>query len=313
MGINESPAALLAKIKTMGLVEMPAYAPLKTRLYARLFSKIPVIMNKIPKGYPLFRTVPLFRKDIDSGQKTNLSYRPEQYKYPYFNRCSEPEQRHFYCATDRHLSMGECSYFISNVNGPDAVFDKDSEQLELGLWIANRDIYLADLRFGNFAHAGNKEQQAVLKAKYDEFAKEEYVRDFFRYINECFETPVRRTAHLQYWLTACYSNYLFDDYFKPQAQWGTMTELNFDGEMKIDGILYHSVQGIKTTPPMEGFNVALRTELIDDNSLTLTKAGIFETKQTGEKEFIFDKLLKINGEIRSDKWVYRTPSSTEAS
>jgi hypothetical protein len=80
------------------------------------------------------------------------------------------------------------------------------------------------------------------------------------YINNSFQIPIKKKEHLRYWLTACYSNYLFDDTFNPQLNWGTMKEIESLSKMALDGILYHSVKGIKTNPPLTGFNLALRTE-----------------------------------------------------
>jgi hypothetical protein len=133
--LSDDPSLLLSEIKNMKVIEPLDYRQVKNLLYKNLFSKIPVIMNKITAGDPVFRTVPIYRDDLQSGQKKNLSYRPQEYSYPFFNRCSEPEQRHFYCSTDRHLSLGECSYFISNLNGPGMKFDRDHELLELGTGI----------------------------------------------------------------------------------------------------------------------------------------------------------------------------------
>ncbi|WP_354329667.1 hypothetical protein [Pedobacter sp. CG_S7] len=164
--------------------------------------KIPVVVNKIPKGQCLFRTVPVSRVDISIGRKKYISHRPDWVDYPYFNRCSEPQQSHFYCSTDRMLSLVECSYFISAGEDLNAKFNKESEMLEVGVWEATKDLYVADLRFGDFAHADSEEHLTELKTKYGQFASEQFVVGFFEFINRSFETPINKLNHLHYWLTA---------------------------------------------------------------------------------------------------------------
>ena len=285
-------------------IELEKYPDLKMLLYKNLFNKIPVVSNKIPIGDFVFRTVPIYRNDITMGRKKYLSYRPLEYKYPFFNRCSEPEQRHFYCSTNRHLSISECSYFISESENPNVILEKSSEKLEVGMWEVKQNLYVADLRYGSYAHIGTEKHQMDIIDKYKKFVQKTYIKDFFEHINECFEVPIKKADHLQYWLTACYSNYIFDDEFTPQANWGTMDELNSKISMPLDGILYHSVKGIKTNPPLQGYNLALKTEVIDSPKIKLVKAGIFESRQVKEKEFNLDELIKHNTHIEGDSWYY---------
>ncbi|SDT53520.1 hypothetical protein SAMN05216490_3926 [Mucilaginibacter mallensis] len=308
-----TPTELLNIIKLKKEINFSEYPNLKNVLYDVLFSKMPVLINVIRKGDFVYRTVPIYRNDITLGRKKYLSYRPIEYDYPYFNRCSEPEQRHFYCSTTRHLSIGECSYFISESDDQNKVFTKNSERLEVGMWEVTKDIYVIDMRFGNFTHEGTESHQIELKEKYNQFAKEQFIKDFFDYINELFELPIKKESHLQYWLTACYSNYLFDDQFEKQPNWGNIDDIEDKSHIYMDGILYHSVKGIQTTPPIGGYNLALKTELIDNNSLKLIRSGIFETNQIGEKEFVLDNLIKINRNISGDSWYYEDPTEKDLS
>jgi hypothetical protein len=311
--MQSEPTEILNMIKNLPEIKPADYSKLKSLLYKKLFNKIPVILNKIPAGDTLYRTVPVYRTDMTMGRKKYLSYRPLEYSYPYFNRCSEPEQRHFYCSTNRHLSIGECSYFLSETESHKEVFEKDHERLEVGGWGVKKDLYVADLRYGDFSHIDNKSHQSTLKVRYKEYAKDQFVVDFFEYINHFFEAPITKAEHLRYWLSACYSNYLFDDLFKPVPLWGTLEELESVSSIPIDGIFYHSVKGIQTSPPMEGYNLALRTEVIDNNKLQLKKAGIFETRQIGAKEFILDDLKKLNADIEGDSWYYKDFSESQKS
>ena len=301
------PSELLQIIKQKNIIDLSEYADLKSLLYNNLFNKIPMIIQKVFAGESVFRTLPIYRSDLTVGRKKYLSYRPKEYNYPNFNRCSEPEQRHFYCSSDRHLSLSEVSYFLSDVDDEDPKFDKDYEHLEVGKWVLTRDLYLADLRFGSFTHKGLEAESQELKEKYKAFAKTPYIVEFFEYINQAFEIPIKKLDHLQYWLTACYSNYLLDDEFEPQLGWGTLKELEGRSEMSIDGILYHSVKGIQLGPTLQGYNMALRPEVIDLGYLQLTTAGITETKLTGEKEYTLDELIKIKTDISSDSWYYDDP------
>jgi hypothetical protein len=299
-----TPSALLDAVKQKADLYLEEYPELKSILYKRLFNKIPIVANKIPKDDNLYRTVPIYRQDISIGRKKYLSYRPTTCKYPFFNRCSEPEQSHFYCSTDRHLSITECSYFLSKIDDPNPVFDKSSERLEVGTWLTTRDLYVADMRF---AFNPDKEVQAYqqqIKLKYRDFVKDQFVFDFFEYINDSFQVPIKKEEHLKYWLTACYSNYLFDDTFNPQSNFGTMKEIESASNVSLDGILYNSVKGIKTNPPLNGVNLALKTNTIDNKAVVLIKAGIFETQLVAEKEFNLDILIKLNKNIQGDSWTY---------
>lgn len=303
--LDSSPNEILEKIKLLKTVSAPEYEYLKVLLYKNLFSKIPVVMSIIPKGDYLYRTVSINREDLTIGRKKYLSYRPKELTYPFFNRCTEPEGRHFYCSTTRHLSMGESSYFISEGSDPDTVFKKESELLEVGMWKVTQDIFVADLRYGDFTHSGTESKQSEIKHKYQQFSNDKYVIDFFEFINKTFELPVKAKNHLNYWLTACYSHYLFEERFLPQKNWGSMNKLNFGSETQINGILFHSVKGIQTEPPMEGYNLALEIDLIDNQSLSLIKAGIFESKRISQTEFMFDRLIKINTDITGQSWYYQ--------
>lgn len=298
------PKELLESVKQIAKIELEKYLDIKNILYHNLFNKIPIIGNRLLKGEHLFRTVPVYRDDITIGKKKYLSYRPKEYNYPYFNRCSEPEQRHFYCSTNRHLSISECSYFISESETPNVVFEKSEEKLEVGMWVLNQDLKVADLRFGNFAHFGTEEYQNNIKQKYIEFSKQKYLNEFFEYINQCFEVPIKKKDHLAYWLTACYSNYLFDDEFICEENWGINNDFEQGSVAGLDGILYHSVKGIKTNPPLQGYNLSLKTNVIDSQKIQLIKAGIFETRRVNDKEFDLDILIKINANIQRDSWEY---------
>jgi len=297
-----TPIELLDLIKTKVRVELEDYPSIKSLLYDNLFSKIPVIFNKIPKESYLYRTVPINRADLTMGREKYLSYRPIIYNYPFFNRCSEPEQRHFYCSTDRHLSIGECSYFISESETPGIKFKISTEKLEVGMWLVTQDLYVADLRFGSYKDGIAESNKANIIKQYKELAKEKYIMEFFEHINRSFEVPIKKEDHLQYWLTACYSNYLFDDTFS-QHNWESNTDEK-KSIISLDGILYHSVKGIKMNPPMQGYNVALRTEIIDNKKIKLVKAGIFETRMINEKEFNLDVLIKHNIHIEGSSWYY---------
>jgi len=299
-----TPYEILEIIKTRIPHSQENYEAFKAALYQDLFKKIPVIVNKIPKGHYLFRTVPVSRMDISVGRQKYISYRPESIDYPFFNRCSEPQQSHFYCSTDRMLSIVECSYFISAGEDPDVKFTKESEMLEVGVWEVTRDLYVADLRFGTFAHADSEDHLTELKARYGQFAKEQYVVDFFDFINLSFETPINKANHLKYWLTACYSNFLFDDQFTPQPGWGNLTEIESKKMMPIDGIFYHSVKGLQTDPPLSGYNMVLRSELVEQEDLKLIKAAIFQTKQFDDKTFVLDDQVKHNTNITARSWNY---------
>lgn len=299
-----NPEEVLALIKQIAKIEVEKYPDIKNILYNTLFNKIPIIGNRLPKGENLYRTVPVYRNDISIGRKKYLSYRPKECKYPYFNRCSEPEQSHFYCSNKRHLSIIECSYFISEGETPNVVFEKSKEKLEVGMWVTTEDLKLADLRFGNFTPFGTEEDQSNIKQKYIEFSKQKYLNEFFEYINQSFEVPIKKKDHLAYWLTACYSNYLFDDEFTFQENWGINNDFKKGSVSRLDGILYHSVKGIQAEPPLEGFNLSLKTNVVDSQKIQLIKAGIFETQQVNDKEFNLDILLKMNTNIQRDSWEY---------
>jgi hypothetical protein len=306
-----SPIEILKQIKQISEADEQVYEGLKSMLYDNLFSKIPVIVNKIPIGEILFRAVKIFRNDTTMGRKKYLSYRPSTISYPDFNRCSEPQQTHFYCSNNRHLSLAEVSYFLSKAEEQNPTFEKESEQLEVGMWVVMKDLYVADLRFGSHVEDESSTHVSEVKEHYRNFSDESYVNEFFEYINKTFEIPIKKNENLKYWLTACYSNYLFDDEFKPQTNWGTMDELESITSMPLDGILYRSVKGIATNYSLKGYNFALKTATVDSNSLKLIKAGIFETRQTGPKDFLMDDLIKINTEISSDSWYYRDPTNED--
>lgn len=298
---------ILSFIKNNKTIENFDYQSIKWELYKYLFSKIPVISNKIPKGSILFRTLPVERSDLSIGTKEALSYRPKYIDYPHFNRCSEPQQTHFYCSDDRHLSISEVSYFLGKAEDPEPKFEKDSEYLEVGMWEVQRDLYVADLRFGLHSDKESLSHINKIKELYRSFSKDRTVIDFFEFINQAFEVPIKKTERAKYWLTACYSNYLYDDQFIQQADIGTLDELKGIERMSLDGIMYHSVKGISTNFELKGVNFSLITDVVDMENIKLIKAGIFKSLQKDATTFDLDQLIKINTTISSDTWCYRDP------
>lgn len=102
-------------VKNTPSVKLEDYQKVKNCLFETFFNNVPFIVTKIPRGNILYRSVPINknRKDLFQGRKQYLSYRPADILYEKFNRCSEPNQSHFYCSSHPSLSLMECSYYIS--------------------------------------------------------------------------------------------------------------------------------------------------------------------------------------------------------
>ncbi|MGK9128384.1 hypothetical protein M1D52_20415 [Olivibacter sp. SA151] len=293
-------------LKNTPSVKLEDYQEVKNCLFETLFNKVSIIITKIPKGTILYRSVPIQknRHDLTHGTKRDLSYRPDDIPYDKFNRCSEPNQSHFYCSSDSSLSLMECSYYISQAEqGSITNSPNDEELLEMGGWFVQEDLTVVDLRYGDFTHSGTERFHAENTEKYKQLVKESALQEFFQFINRSFENAIIEKDHTHYWLTACYSSYLFRESFKPHPKWAG-SFIQTEKLQSIDGLLYHSVKGIQATPSPVGYNVVLNKRCIDTNQLTLIKAGIFKIKQIGPKEFIFGDVIKQNLNISGSTWTY---------
>ena len=295
---------VLSYIKSISIKSLDDYLKIKKGLYDNLFSKLPVIVQKIPKGIHVFRTVKVFRNDLTVGRTKYLSYRPSEVKYTKFNRCSEPDQTHFYCSTTKEASVFETTFATENIDEPNPIFSKDEELLEIGMWEVQRDLYVVDFRYGSHSTPETVEIKNNLIDTYHSNFKDETIREIFSFMNSCFQKPIKANSDIDYWLTACCSNYIFDDQYVPKPDVGNLHELKGMKTVSVDGIIFQSVKGLKTNPQLHGDNIVLRPSLIDTKALKLEKALICLTKKIGETEFNLDVPLKIQTKIEGNAWYY---------
>lgn len=292
-------------LQSVKIDSLEEYYRHKDFLYSNVFSKLPLIGTQVPKGTHLYRTVPVTRHDMTIGRQGYLSYRPQRISYPYFNRCSEPNQSHFYCSDDRWLSMAECSYFISNSSETeDYKFDRTNELLEVGIWTAEENLFVMDLRYGEYLEKHAKGIITERKERYESFVKDPFLLTIIEELHASFERPIKKDEHFDYWLTACLSNYIFDDKYATHPEWGNIHGIKVNQPLTIDGIIYHSVKGISSKPPLKGHNLVFSTKLIDEGKIKLIRAGVFETKQIEARRFEFDILRKQCISINSPSWYY---------
>src|SRR5690606_28519397 len=166
------------------------------------------------------------------------------------------------------------------------------------------EMMVADLRYGSYSPPQHELDLSARKQNYEKIVKDDCITHLFQYINSCFEIPIRKNNHWEYWLTASISNYLLEDRYKTQTGWGNIPGLDTSKAIKFQGIAYHSVKGIKASPPLKGCNIVFPTYLIDSGKIKLIGSGIFETKQLDSKTFILDELKKIKTDITANAWCY---------
>src|SRR5690606_24681754 len=225
--MNSQICRIVDELRNLKITDTNQYAVQKKHLYSNVFNQLPIFGTTISKGLLVYRSVPIFRTDLSIGRKKYISYRPSEIEYPFFNRCSEPNQQHFYCSDDRWLSMTECSYFISKSEEmeSDIQFEKNTELIEVGVWRIEEEMMVADLRYGSYSPPQHELDLSARKQNYEKIVKDDCITHLFQYINSCFEIPIRKNNHWEYWLTASISNYLLEDRYKTQTGWGNIPGL----------------------------------------------------------------------------------------
>jgi hypothetical protein len=237
--------------------------------------KLPIILFTYPKGNLLFRS------RINNGlslytSKTEISAPREKFVNDY-SRANKPRQTLFYCSEDRLTSYAELLDHMSEISE----LGKEV-QITIGGWRLLEDVQLV-LVFNPLAPRTSRYYQfhgeafdKVIENTPPEFKKGTI--KFFEFIGAEYskQVPDETTNYLK---TCAYSNIVF-------------------GHEQCDGILYPSVPGRG-----EGFNIALKKEVITKNALKLemVRTDKFLTKIQNNGKYHYVNISSINSsELKYD-------------
>ncbi|MBN1186429.1 MAG: RES domain-containing protein [Bacteroidales bacterium] len=243
-----------------------SYISIKNAL--NIFS-IPFPIIRISKGTPLFRARVNDNENILFNTVQDLGHIITRNRILDFGRANEPLQSIFYCSTSSTVARFETSRIHRNNQ------DKNSEEVTIGKWILNKDIFVA--RLPSF----EKEKQTNeivnrLDKEFDDLIKtfENDGIDDWKMVLKLFSIEFMKKDDVgksNYLISSAFSNYVYYTY-------GTNPQT---GEtVEPDGIMYPSVQF-----EHGGMNIALKPELIEDRSIELTFAAYQKLERFAEKEY----------------------------
>ena len=197
-----------------------------------------------------------------------LSYRKDIRNIKKFGRANEPGQSIFYCANNAIVSFAETNSVVREDEG------KDFEYITTGIWISTEDIVVVNLLNNENTKDQHLEFDQSIKSFEDLIDSQNdenafAVRDLLQFLSKEFSTSFKKNSN-HYKITSAFTNYVL------------LIE-------NVDGILYPS-----TIYPTDGFNFALRTDVVD-KKMKFYAAQRIKIQRIGEKEY--KEVEKIESEI----------------
>lgn len=241
--------------------------------------EFPVPFTIYEKGTKLVRS--RVHKESEDFFETvdQLSYRQDIQNIKSFGRANEPGQSIFYCSNNEIISFAESSSIVREDD------EKDFEYTTSGIWILTEDICVVNLLTNENIKGQHSEFdkstesfEGIIDSQNDESAF--LVRSLLQFFSKEFSTSIKENSN-HYKITSAFANYVF----------------SLD---KVDGILYPSTKYTK-----EGFNFALRTDVVDEK-MKFYAAQKIKMQRIGDKKY--KEVEKIESEISmSDdniiKWI----------
>ncbi|MBS7232746.1 RES domain-containing protein [Flavobacterium psychroterrae] len=201
-----------------------------------------------------------------------LSYRKDIRNIKKFGRANEPGQSIFYCANNAIVSFAETNSVVREDE------KKDFEYITSGVWISTEDIIVVNLLTNENTKGQHVDFDQSIESFEDLIDSQNdengfAVRDLLQFLSKEFSTSFRNNSN-HYKITSAFTNYV----------------LLID---KVDGILYPS-----TIYPTEGFNFALRTDVVD-KKMKFYAAQRIKMQKIGDKEY--KEVEKTESEISTSE------------
>jgi len=269
----------IALIENVDLHSETAISELHSIISSRL-GGLPLFMTDIKVGEPLVRARKLENNEDFHHLISDYSYPPDTEKIK-VGRANLKGQQIFYGARFRITALAEVRFIYANR-------EKDFAHYSLGLWEAKEKLSLAAIVTPESIRKNNSQELFEL-ADFIESAEKKYRNnskitgflDFYRFMANKYREPVEEGEEHKYKITAAFSDFILSTL--PTAA----------------GILYQSVQY------PQNFNVALRKEVKDTNTIVMTNAARQKYIRTGEKAFQEDESVltnKIDYEAMRVRW-----------
>lgn len=260
----------IAEIRRINLKDESAYEYILDILRNKV-RIIPILTTKLEANDDIFFLRSRVHKQSEEEFNTidDFSFRKDKESIIEYSRCNIPGQQTFYCSMDRPSSYAE-SLAIKK--------DKlDSELVSLGKWQLKKDLIagiiahpLKNKRYTKFDKDFGNIIDAIIERDCKEI--EAQVREILYYFTIEFRYLVEN--HIYYKVTAAISNLLFEG---------------------VDGIIYPSVPFMG-----DGYNVALKNQVIDDKYVVLEHAMIEKFERLNSLKIVQDDSF----DKQTDKIIY---------